>query len=93
MGFCESVESVGDLGVKKDVIWRWAGSADAPAKGRFVRGADIFSVLVFGFWLVMILSRGLMELMGLGRWEKGFCAAELAGSFEVNLPVATDAAK
>lgn len=27
--------------VKKEVIWRWAGSLDAPAKGRFVRGADI----------------------------------------------------
>lgn len=27
--------------VKKEVIWRWEGSTEAPAKGRFVLGADM----------------------------------------------------
>ena len=29
--------------VKKEVIWRWAGSLAAPANWRFVRGADMIS--------------------------------------------------
>lgn len=58
--------SLGDLGLKKDVIWRWAGSADAPAKGRFVRGVDIVVDLKFEVyeWSMMIVGRELMGLMG-----------------------------
>jgi hypothetical protein len=39
---CRSgTSSPGARAAKKDVIWRWAGSAEEPAKGRFVRGVDI----------------------------------------------------
>lgn len=37
-----SVEVVREL--KKDVIWRWDGSEAAPAKGRLMRGVDIFAL-------------------------------------------------
>ena len=30
-----------DEALKKEVIWRWAGSAAAPANWRLVRGLDI----------------------------------------------------